>query len=363
MSFLKNLFGKKEAPIESYNDFWDWFQRNEKSFFKVLKNDGDIQKDFLDKLSPKLGELREGYFFLAGMLNDDTAELILTADGNVKNLVFVEELVEAAPNITGWKFKAHKPAIDIENVSIRMGGYKFESENLSFYPNEYSEYPDEIAITIVHDDYNEENKNTIINGSYIFLDNYLGELDTATVIDEITIMGKDSAEKELIPISKLKAYINWRQKEFIEKHEGVRQNTQDDEHSILEFKLKNGTVLLAVVNTDLMQWDKKASHPWMATIEMKFDDDFNGMPKDDTRVLLEQIEDEIVHELLDADGYLYIGRETGNNRREIYFACKDFRKPSKVLHDIVKQYSGKITISYNIYKDKYWQSFKRFAIE
>ena len=42
MSFLKNIFGKKDEPINSYNDFWTWFQKNEKDFFAIVKNHKDI---------------------------------------------------------------------------------------------------------------------------------------------------------------------------------------------------------------------------------------------------------------------------------------------------------------------------------
>ena len=37
MSLLKNIFGKKDEPIKTYNDFWNWFQKNEKAFFDVVK--------------------------------------------------------------------------------------------------------------------------------------------------------------------------------------------------------------------------------------------------------------------------------------------------------------------------------------
>ncbi len=33
MNFLKNIFGKKDEPIKNYVDFWNWFQKNEKTFF------------------------------------------------------------------------------------------------------------------------------------------------------------------------------------------------------------------------------------------------------------------------------------------------------------------------------------------
>ena len=86
MKLLKKILGKKEQAIVSPDDFWNWFLENEKIFFDVVNNQDDIEANFLNKLSPKLDELREGYWFLTGMFDDDTAELILTADGVIKNI-------------------------------------------------------------------------------------------------------------------------------------------------------------------------------------------------------------------------------------------------------------------------------------
>jgi hypothetical protein len=68
----------------------------EKSFYQVVKN-GDqeaIEKDFFDKIAPRLSQINEGYYFLTGMSDDSTAELVLTADGEIRNVVFIEELIE-----------------------------------------------------------------------------------------------------------------------------------------------------------------------------------------------------------------------------------------------------------------------------
>lgn len=361
MSFLKSIFKTKDEPIFSYSDFWNWFERNAKTFHKVVKGQGNVEKDFFDKLSPKLNELKDGFWYLTGMYDDNTAELVITADGTIKNIVFVEELIQAAPKIDGWKFTALKPALDIKDVSIEMSGFKFNDENLHFYANDHIDYPDEIDITVVHDDYTEENKSTITNGIYIFLDNYLGELDFAVNVDNLKVVGRDEAEKELIPIEKLKDYLNWRQKEFTEKYEGVRHDTENDEYSILEAKLESGNAVIAVVNTDLLQWDSKASHPWILSVEIPYDgSNNNGMPEEETYKLLDEIEEQIMAELKDFEGYLNIGRQTAKNVREIYVACRDFRKPSKVLFEIQKKYAGQLEVSYDIYKDKYWQSFNRF---
>lgn len=305
MSFLKNIFAKKDEPIKSYSDFWNWFQNNEKTFFNIVKENNNIEDEFFDKLSRKLEELKDGYFYLTGMYDDNTVELIFTADSNIKNIVFVEELIENAPKIIGWKFTALKPALDIENLGINMGGYKFDSDNLSFYSNDYTDYPDEIDIAVIHDDQTEENKEEIGNGIYIFLDNYLGEIDFINNIDNLQIINKHEAQKELVPISKLKDFLIWRQKEFIEKYEGIRYNTKDDEYSILEAELKSGNNLIAVVNTQLLKWDSKASHPWISVITFKFDGhNNNGMPNESDYQRLNEIEENILQQLLDKEGYL-----------------------------------------------------------
>lgn len=361
MSFLKPIFGKKGEPLKSYTDFWNWFKKNEKDFFAVVKRHTNMEKDFFDKLSPKLEELKDGYFYVSGMFDDNTAELILTADGNTKNIVFVEELVNSAPQIKGWKFTALKPTSNIKDISIEMASHKFTDENISFYANNFPDYPDEIDITIVHNDLVEENKVQIQNGTQIFLDNYLGELDFINNIDCLTTIGKQDAQKELIPIAKLKDFLTWRQKEFIEKYEGIRYDTKNDNYGLLEAELHSGYKLFAVINTQLLNWDNKASHPWISVLTLEYDgSNNNGMPNDKDYELLDKIEECIMQKLKDFDGYLNIGRQTAKGERKIYFACKDFRKPSKVFFKTQQDHSDKFKIDYDIYKDKYWQSFERF---
>ncbi|MFN8438508.1 MAG: DUF695 domain-containing protein [Cytophagales bacterium] len=361
MKFLRKLFDKKDNKVFTNKDFWEWFQNNEKEFFKIVKNHEKIQSDFFDKLSPKLEALREGYFFLAGMLDENTAELIITADGNILNIAFVEDLINDAPNLKNWKFTALKPAMDIPEFSIKMDEYVFDNEHLFFYYNEYANYPDEIDICIIHKDLNENNRSQIVNGTYIFLDNYLGELKFIEDIDSIEILEPSEAEKDLIPIGKLKEFLNWRQKEFVEKYEGDWYTSDSDSYSMLTAELEDGNNLLAVVNSNLLNWDKKASHPWVAIVTIKYDGTAtNGMPTSEDLSILNQIEDEISELLKDHDGYLNVGRQTAQNKRELYFVCKDFRKPSKVLSETKKTYQNQFEIDINIYKDKYWRTFERF---
>jgi hypothetical protein len=344
-----------------FNTFWNWFQQHEQEFFKVVSQREHIEEGFFDLLSNELDLLKEGLFFLAGMKNENTVELIFTPDGAIKNIAFVEMLVEAAPKLPNWTFTALKSAINIEDLSIKMGGFDFNNENLSFYANEHEYYPDEVDIVVVHQDFNEDDAALIINGVFIFMDNYLGELNSLVSIDNISVGGKESAEQDLIPISKLKDYLIWREKEFVEKYDAMCYNSENDNFATLEASLDNEMPLIAIVNRALLDWDGTASHPWILMINISYEDLLgDGFPDEKTYALLDQFEDNILDKLKEQDGYLNIGRQTAAGERLLYFACKEFRKPSLVVEEIIQKYSDQINADFDIYKDKYWQSLEHF---
>lgn len=323
---LEKKSNKRNEPIKSYAAFWNWFQNNEKSFFDVVKNypNRNIEKDFFIKLSSKLTEFKEGFNFLVGMSNDKTVELNFTADGIIKNIVFMEELVEQAPKITGWKFVAHKPAVNINKIKIHMADYTFNKDNLFFYSNEDANYPDKINISVVHSDLTEKNRDVITYGIYIFLDSYLGELNAVTIIDNIKIIGKHEAKQKLMPIKNLKKVLIEKHKKFIAKYEGIRYHKNNDEHSTLVLESKSKDKLFAIINTQLLNWDNKASHPWVATFVIKYKSTSNEICNNKIYELLQEIEDEMICSLPDKDGYLNIGKQIAYEEKIIYFACKDF---------------------------------------
>ncbi|MBL0018614.1 MAG: hypothetical protein IPP17_19800 [Bacteroidetes bacterium] len=111
---------------------------------------GNIQRDFFAHVSPKLMALHEGYYLLTGMKDPETAELVFTAEGNLRNFIFVEELVAAAPAIPGWTFTAHKPAIDSIEFGVEMEGIQFDHKTLHFLSHRRSAVSDLIQIAVVH---------------------------------------------------------------------------------------------------------------------------------------------------------------------------------------------------------------------
>ncbi|CAM3858084.1 MULTISPECIES: DUF695 domain-containing protein [Flavobacterium] len=365
MSLFKKIFGKNtkqtEFQINNNEDFWNWFMQNERKFHEIVKSGKNIEDLFFANLSKKLNELKEGYFFLTGMYDQDTVELIITADGNIKNIVYAEELINAAPIVDGWKFTASKPANTRESFGINMNNYTFDTDNIKFFSIINEAFPDEINITLIHNDYKIEDKEQIDLGCYIFIDNYLGELNAVSIIDKMNIIGPNETTEELISITKLKSYLIWREKEFVEKYESTKHSTENDTFTVLESTTSNGNPFIAIINTDLLKWEEKASHQWFVCVNIKYDGtQNNGFPNNETIQLLNEFEDQLDNQLKFGGGNLNLGRESSEGIRTIFYACKDFRVPSKVLTELIKKHEDSLALSFEIYKDKYWSTLNYY---
>lgn len=347
--------------MTSYEDFWNWFVQHEPEFYRLVKTQGDVAGEFLGKALPRLREIREGFHLLTGMPDEEVVELIFSANGDLKNMVFIDEIVAAAPELGRWKFIALRQTMDLETKGISLGEHAFTKENISFYEAEDAEYPDEVNIVLVHEALTEEIREVIAHGTYLFLDHLLGEWNFATQIDHVEVKSPENAEKALVPITEIVAFLAWREKEFVEKYNAVSKSTEGDKCAVLKAELEDGSPLIILADMDLMEWDGRASHPWMLVVELPYDGYANnGLPDEQTEALLAEIEDRLMAELKDQKGYLNLGRQTGADAREIYFACKEFKMSSKKVDAIRQEYADKIDLEYDIYKDKYWRSWSRF---
>jgi hypothetical protein len=367
MNFLKKLFGSqptttashKRPRIENYNEFWNWFSENATRFHKVVKEGKAIEKKFFDVLEPKLNSFSKNIFFLCGMLDDHTAELILTPEGNLKYVAVIEDLIKSAPDIKNWTFTALKPKMAAENCNIEMNGYLFNPEAITFCPKIDPRYPDEITIHFFHKQLTEDNKDILANGIYIFLEHIIGEHNFITTIDYSDVKLLSQATEKPQPIEKLESYLKWRTKEFIDKYDSTEYNSEEDSFTMLEAS-DNGLKIIAVVNTSLMAWENKSSHPWFVIIDFKFSgSNDTGMPTDSQMKNLEDLEEEITT-ALPKRSFLNIARQTGNFHRKVYLAFKDFRQATRTLNLYDEHSKHNIELSYDIYKDKYWMTLNRF---
>lgn len=367
MSFLNKLFGKEIKGTEAItfekkcNDFWDWFTTREKDFHAIVASNTRVVEDFMDEVMPKLKVINENFNMLVGGVSSGgVCEFIVTTDGVVKDIVFAEEFMASAPTLTGWSFIANKPASG--DIGLQMNGYLFNSETVSFLPLKDENYPDEIALRFIVDGYKDEEESVVGNALYIFLDNYLGELETVTLIDYLEVRGKESLTGEEVPLNKLKEYLTYREAEFIEKYNGVKHNSDEDSHVVCQATLE-GLPYFISVNKTLLDWDKKMSYPWIVKVAIPYKGDQNKLPQDRQFDFMNEIEDMILETNEDSSNLLFVVRETGNDVRVVYFVAQDFRKASKCVSQALSLYTDQENIDYSIYKDKYWFSLDKFNLE
>ncbi len=364
MGFLNKLFGKEIKGTDTITfenqckDFWDWFVTKEKNFYAVVESNSQVVESFIDVVLPKLKAINENFTMLVGGVSSEgVSEFIVTADGVVKDIVFAEEFIASAPKLERWSFIANKPASG--DIGLNMNGYVFNSKTVRFLPLYDEAHPDEIALRFIVDGYKAEEEAIIGNSLYIFLDNYLGELETVTLIDYLEVRGEDALTGEEVPLDKLKEYLVYREKEFIEKYNGIKHNSDDDSHVVCQATFE-GSPFFISVNKTLLDWDQKMSYPWIVKVQIPYAGDKNGLPKDKQFDFMNEVEDMILETNENSSNLLFVVRETGNNKRCIYFVAQDFREASKCVNQALSLYTEKQGISYGIYKDKYWFSLAMY---
>jgi Family of unknown function (DUF695) len=365
MNFFKKLL-TKNTPPPANQPLWEWFSEHERSFFHTVrsKDSQQINNRFLQEFMPRLQAIHDTLYCETGMFDETTAELVISAQGDVKSFVFSEDLVAAAPALAHWKFTALKPAMGMHDMGIHLGGYVFDRHKISFFYNDDPQYPDEIQLTFIHQDFTEANKDIVSQGVFLFLETVLGELDAATLIDKATVEGPITGGQQIIPMEKLLDFLTWKEKEFVEKYQGIRHQNENEGYSVLEGEDEEGFPSIGIVNIDLLGWDAKASLSWMLVIVIDYEKSGGvgnkGMPDDKHDQQMTRLEEELSQQLPDAAGYLSLGRQTYRGKRTLFLACKEYRNASRITHRLLQSYQPALSGSYEIYKDKYWRTMEVF---
>ena len=367
MGFLQKLMGKHQAivldkVVHDKDTFWAWFQTQAEAFHHAVITQEKIDTDFFDPLSASLDRMHEGIYFLAGEAEAGVAELILTADGVYRNFAFIEDLVAAAPKLPAWRFVALKPACAIDGFGINMNGLVYSDDTLHFYVREDAKCPQVVDVVMVHSDAT-ATEEQLTSGVYVYLDNLLGEWVAVTQIDQMQIINQQQlpANQALQPMAELAPYLHSRHEAWQKVYGGVYYNSDQDEFASFEGEADNGQLIVGIIDSTLLAWPHKPSHPWMLTLRIAYDGSgLNGMPSKQIYQRMEAFEDALMAELPEHEGYLNVGRETGDDIRYIYFACKQFVQATRVLERLMPQFSQEMDISYDVFQDKYWQSLQRF---
>jgi hypothetical protein len=186
----------KPTPEET---FWKWFQKNEARLWEFEKD----QQVIMDELSLSLYRYKEDIVYEVSSIENGKREFIISADGLKELFPSVQSLHKAAPKMKRWEIIAFRPRMEnYSKFKLEYAGKDFDPALLWFHSRVENNYFD---LILYHPEYEEDERNCYISGSYILLDMALGEYDVVTGIRYIDQQKLPDNPKEegLKPFSEL----------------------------------------------------------------------------------------------------------------------------------------------------------------
>jgi len=161
---------------QNYLDFWNWFCTNEAEF----PTTSEFDEAFGTQLSDELGKIEPDLVYEIATPNDGQKELIISADGIKDHIATVRGLVESAPALEDWEIIAFRPRMDdYSRFTLDFGERQFDPREIWCW----SQIEDGcFDLIIYHPNYSDEERNLLVNGTYILLDMAIGEFDVMTGI-------------------------------------------------------------------------------------------------------------------------------------------------------------------------------------
>lgn len=202
----KNMFGlfKKGDKIEN---FWTWFAENEKTY----RNFHDNPDKYLNELLSNAKKISDGLAIELEPPKDGVINMTISADGVIDLFPVVQQIVEKAPKISGWKFYAFRQRMPVDKVK----GMVLKAQNHELNPDKMKFTPivtgDTLGIIIYADDITEDNYNQVAYGGLMLVDNILGEYDCVTKVrsyDFHNMPPNADNLTDLFPLLELAEYVD-----------------------------------------------------------------------------------------------------------------------------------------------------------
>ena len=201
-----SLFNKQSKEEK----FWDWFSKHQKEFYNGIEN-LEIREKIFNNLSSELKKIHNDLVFEFSPIRENgIREFIISAEGIKELFPIVKKLVEIAPEIENWEFKAFRQRVSGDDFEIQYGDLKIGYQDIYFryQDGEYGKIGIELNIR------NYEGNGQTQNAIYILLDGLIGEYDMTMGIDWIEWIKLDENNIEnLNPITSLRTLIDQKKNE------------------------------------------------------------------------------------------------------------------------------------------------------
>ena len=194
------------AADSPFDGFWQWFAGAEARLRAA--HDGrdseplDLQ-EAVAEISDRLRRVHPELCFEFGRADDGVYELILSAGGIRSLFPAVSALMQAAPQVPGWRVIAFRPRKD-SDYRVCLGGLTLEAEALWYRLSPAEDHAD---LELHIEGLTTESLEILGSAAFLMLDAALGEYDVATRIGAIDFepLPDDPAAEGLKPITELRA--------------------------------------------------------------------------------------------------------------------------------------------------------------
>ncbi len=189
------MFALKQEPEAA--DFWNWFEDNEALLAEMAVKLDELTMDeiepVLDELALEIHYVDDRLFAEIDMSEDGTPVLLITADGDREALLAARGLVDVAPEIKGWVFKALRDREEPGDKLALPGGGEIDIREAVFVL-EVHDGKAEIAIGL--DDWDDERAEDYSLAAESLVETALGEADySAGVSGVMALPLRDLAEE------------------------------------------------------------------------------------------------------------------------------------------------------------------------
>ncbi|MCF6198935.1 MAG: hypothetical protein L3J67_05970 [Hyphomicrobiaceae bacterium] len=191
--------------MDAQTEFWSWFASQAKGFRTAPQEEMTL---IVQHISERIKLVNEALVCEFGLKGEQLGELVISGDGIKEHMPAVSSFVEAAPKIEGWTITAFRPRLDqYEEMELTFSGQLISPKTIWFRPLTDE---GEFDVIFYHFDFDKDDSNSLINGTYILLDMAIGELDVMTKIrymDHELIEG-DPGEQGLLAFSEFRTVFD-----------------------------------------------------------------------------------------------------------------------------------------------------------
>ena len=160
--------------------FWQWFQDNAERLDREIEHDPE---DVIGEVVEALARVRPGLTCEFGTQTDKEREFVISADGKRDLFPVVRRLVDAAPDLPGWKIIAFRQPKGTK-FSVSFGTATLDPDDIWFAL--IPEGGGRVGLELYMAGLTPANREAFEYASILLLDAAIGEYAVETVIGSIT---------------------------------------------------------------------------------------------------------------------------------------------------------------------------------